>query len=192
MRYSREKQASNRTAIVTAATKLFKEKGFAGVGIDSIAKAAGLTSGALYSQFSSKEDVFDAVLESQLEGLLARWLQFRGTRPDWLEAGISQYLSFPHCENVGGGCPVTSLSRDAARRKKTRCRYQVRLTATVEGLREAVGAGSRDRLWALYSLMVGGMTLARGMEDEAAAKEVLDACRKSALEIISKNGSKLS
>ena len=184
MRYTREQQASNRTAIVTAATKLFKEKGFAGVGIDAIAQAAGLTSGALYSHFSSKEAVFDAVLESQLEGLLARWLQFKGARADWLEAGIAQYLSFPHCENVGGGCPVVSLSRDAARRKTSRCQFQARLTATVEGLRKAVGAGSGDRLWALYALMVGGMTLARGMEDQRAAKEVLDACRKSALDLV--------
>jgi AcrR family transcriptional regulator len=184
MRYTREEQASNRQAIVTAATNLFKENGFAGVGIDAIGEAAGLTSGAVYSRFASKEAVFDAVLESQLEGLLARWLQHKGAREDWLAAGILQYLSVAHCENVGGGCPVASLSRDAARRKASRCRYQDHLTATVDGLREAVGDESRDRVWALYALMVGGMTLARGMRDEEAAREILDSCRKSALDLI--------
>src|SRR4051812_22474391 len=111
MRYGPEQQSATRAAIVAAAGKLFKERGFAAVGIDAIADAAGLTSGAVYSQFDSKETVFAAVLEAQLDDLVSTWTRLKGSREDWLQAVAAGYLSLPHCRNTAGGCPVAALSR---------------------------------------------------------------------------------
>src|SRR5713101_1183372 len=101
MRYTPEQQQENRQAILTAARKLFKEKGFGGVGIDAIAAAAGLTSGALYSHFSSKQALFEAILEAELLDISRRWLDKRVEgKPDWLEQWIAGYLSMGHQQNV--------------------------------------------------------------------------------------------
>src|SRR5881397_3542216 len=55
MRVSKEQAAQNRKQILTAAARLFRENGIRATGVDSISQGAGLTHGAFYSQFDSKE-----------------------------------------------------------------------------------------------------------------------------------------
>ncbi|GAA4690069.1 TetR/AcrR family transcriptional regulator [Nocardioides conyzicola] len=57
------RSAATRAALVTAARPLFAERGYAGVGTDEIARAAGVSRGALYHQFAGKEELFAAVYE---------------------------------------------------------------------------------------------------------------------------------
>src|SRR5262245_28250624 len=55
MRVSKEKAAQNREQILTVAARLFRENGIRATGVDSISRSAGVTHGAVYSQFESKE-----------------------------------------------------------------------------------------------------------------------------------------
>lgn len=64
-----ERSAATRAALVDAARRLFAERGFAGVGTESIVQAAGLTRGALYHQFADKVELFAAVCENVEERL---------------------------------------------------------------------------------------------------------------------------
>ena len=57
------RSAATRAALVTAARPLFAAKGYAAVGTDEVARAAGVTRGALYHQFAGKEELFAAVFE---------------------------------------------------------------------------------------------------------------------------------
>ena len=65
-----QRTAATRAALVDAARALFEERGFAGVGTDEIARAAGVTRGALYHQFEGKLELFAAVFE-QVEAEIA-------------------------------------------------------------------------------------------------------------------------
>lgn len=67
-----ERSASTRAALIAAAQPLFAQHGFAGVGTETIVRAAGVTRGALYHQFPDKTELFAAVFEALNEELVAR------------------------------------------------------------------------------------------------------------------------
>src|SRR5262252_8296783 len=67
MRVTREKAAESRARIVATASRLFREKGFDGVGLDAIMKEAGLTHGGFYGHFTSKEDLAAEAVAHALE-----------------------------------------------------------------------------------------------------------------------------
>ena len=67
MRVSREKAAENWQRIVDTASRLFREKGFNGVGLDAIMKDAGLTHGGFYGHFGSKDDLAAEAVARALE-----------------------------------------------------------------------------------------------------------------------------
>jgi len=64
MRVSKEQSAQNRERILNAAARLLRERGIAGVGVDALAEAAGMTHGSLYSQFGSKERLVEAAVDT--------------------------------------------------------------------------------------------------------------------------------
>jgi AcrR family transcriptional regulator len=61
-----ERKARTRAELVTAAERLFKRDGFHGTSVDAIADEAGYTKGAVYSNFTGKEDLFFAVYERRV------------------------------------------------------------------------------------------------------------------------------
>lgn len=70
-RTQRERTARTRAALIAAARRLFGSEGFADVGAERVARAAGMTRGALYHQFTDKADLFAAVLD-QVEAEIAQ------------------------------------------------------------------------------------------------------------------------
>ena len=98
MRVTREKAAENRARIVATASRLFRDKGFDGVGLDAIMKEAGLTHGGFYGHFSSKEDLAAEAVAHALEQ--GAELQSRYTNvPDL----VSGYLSESHLADRANG-----------------------------------------------------------------------------------------
>src|SRR3954462_3816087 len=65
-----EQQERTRESVTAAAERLFVEQGFHATSVDQVAKQAGYTRGAVYSNFASKEDLFFAVYERRVEAFL--------------------------------------------------------------------------------------------------------------------------
>jgi AcrR family transcriptional regulator len=62
-----EKKAETRRRLLDAAATVFAKRGFAAASLDEIAEEAGLTKGAVYSNFWNKEDLVSAVLEDRFD-----------------------------------------------------------------------------------------------------------------------------
>ena len=181
MRVSREKFAESRKRILEAATTLFREKGFDGVGLADIMKAAGLTHGGFYGHFGSKEDLEAQALSHALARSAAKWSQLvdsAPTRP--LSALAGQYLCPDHRENVGEGCALAALGVDTAREGE---RVRRALTAGLEPSLALLSnivpgrskAQRRRKAIATLAEMVGAMILARAVNDPALSDEILAA-----------------
>lgn len=186
MKISKEKAAENRLALVKAAGRLFRERGIDGVGVAEISKAAGLTHGALYAHFASKEALAAEALADELQCSNARIAALDGARgPQGLARFLDSYLSQAHLADVAGGCAIAASASEIARQDNAVS------TSFADGLDGMVGAlarmlgdetdpGLRQRALAITAAAIGAMTLARGMakaRPEQAA-EVLQAVRK--------------
>lgn len=180
MRVSKQVAAENRGRILTAAARLFREHGIDGAGVDAITKAAGLTHGAFYSQFDSKEEVVAEALRLVLDESHELWVReaSREETSDALARIIDRYLSRRHRDSLGEGCAVAALGSDIARQpKKIRDFFTTRLKEGVEvlaGLVPARTASRRnDTAIRLFSTMVGALILARAVDDEALSRRIL-------------------
>jgi TetR/AcrR family transcriptional repressor of nem operon len=177
VRVSREKAAENRGRIVDAAARLFRDKGFDGVGVDAIMKGAGLTHGGFYGHFASKE----ALAAEAVTHALGRSAARQGGI-DSLGELVSDYLSERHRADRANGCAVAALGADCARHGSA---LRKTLTASIRGefdrlaslLKRGGPAARRRRAIASYAGMVGALTLARAVDDPALAQEILAAAR---------------
>src|ERR1700736_5877138 len=113
MKVSREQAAENRARVIEVAGRLFREKGFNGVGVADIMKGAGLTHGGFYGQFASKDDLAIKACAQTLDRSVARWTRL-AAGDDPLAAIVTSYLAPSHRNAPGSGCAMSALSADAA------------------------------------------------------------------------------
>ena len=176
MKVSREQAALNRERIVEVAAKLFREKGYDGIGVADLMKNAGLTHGGFYGHFASKEDLMIEASELALKKSLAGW---QGkTMPDIVDS----YLTTHHRDAPGGGCPAAAMGQDVARMQPgaqpaftQATKKQFELLAGL--LPDGVPEERRQQAIATFSAMVGAMVLARTVDDAALSAEILDAVK---------------
>ena len=176
MRVTREKAAENRARIVATAARLFREKGFDGVGLDAIMKEAGLTHGGFYGHFSSKEDLAaEAVTRAVEQG--ARWQSRYTNVADF----VSDYLSESHFADRANGCVLAALGGDVARRgegvRSGVTSYVRTALEWLAGLCRGTPAARRRRAITTLAGVVGAMTLARAVEDPVLSDEILSTAR---------------
>ena len=176
MRVTREKAAENRARIVATASRLFRENGFDGVGLDAIMKEAGLTHGGFYGHFSSKEDLAAKAVAHALEQAAA--LQSRYTNVADL---VSGYLSERHLADRANGCALAALSGGMARRsEEVRCAATSYVRAQLErlaGLFRGAAAARRRRAITTLAGIVGALALARAVDDPVLSDEILSTAR---------------
>ncbi|MBE7246215.1 MAG: TetR/AcrR family transcriptional regulator [Actinomycetospora chiangmaiensis] len=176
-RVSKEQAKLNRQRVVEVAAALFRERGLHGVGVADIMASAGLTHGGFYGQFANK----DALAVEAFDSAVAE--ERRGTG----DALVPTYLSLAHVRDPGKGCPLAALANDVAR-EPPGSPMRVHFTKGVEGL-ASILAGLMPRLskerrrqqsLAALSTLVGAVVLARAVDDEALAQELLEAATASA------------
>lgn len=177
MRVSREKAAENRERIVETASRMFRQNGLDGVGIDAIMNGAGLTHGGFYGHFGSKDDLAAEAVRRALE----RAVESQG-RYTTLSGLVSGYLSERHCADRANGCAIVALGADIARQGKgVRRGLTAHVRAQLDRLAGLLrnGTAVRRRKHAITTLagMVGALTLARAVDDAALSKEILAAAR---------------
>lgn len=178
-RVSQEQAKLNRQRVVQVASALFREHGLHGVGIVDIMAAAGLTHGGFYGQFANK----DALAAEAFDSALAE--ERRGD----LHSPVSNYLSLTHVRSPGLGCPIAALANDVAREAKgslVRSRFTAGVCALAELFFGLLPKSTKDRRrrrsLAMLSMFVGAAILARAVDDETLAEEILAAARSSSLD----------
>ncbi len=186
MRVSKQQMAENRERILDAAAQLFREKGFDGIGVADLMKAAGMTHGGFYGHFASKEDLMAHAVERSMEGgrALAEQLAAGAAgRPGGALAAVADwYLSCRHRDEMGEGCAVAALGADAARQGPgVRQAITRGIRSFTERLARLVPGGTeaerRQKALATYATLVGALVLARAADDDALSREVLEAAR---------------
>lgn len=171
MRYNPEHKNEAHSKILSAVGRGFRRQGFCGIGVDGLAKEAGVTSGAFYGHFSSKSDAFAAAAVAGLVELRQAIGELRETAGQvWLESFVDFYLSFKRTCELGESCALQSLTLDVARADiETKVAYEAELLKVVEavalGLPKGTLAVRRKIAWAILSLLSGGVTLARSAHD---------------------------
>jgi AcrR family transcriptional regulator len=189
MRYPLERRAKTRDAVLKAAARELRERGFHGIGVDGLSAAAGVTSGAFYSHFSSKEDVLGSVIDANLgRPFVEPWDGDLATRRERLGDYLRDYISLAHRDGPAQGCVIPALSADVARSgRAVRRIYQARMAefiGKIAPLMKGPPSAREKRAWSLLSMMVGAVLVARAMADKDQAAKVIDAALESALESV--------
>ena len=189
MRYEKGHSDATRRHIIDVAGARFRENGVAAVGLAGIMSDAGLTNGAFYTHFESKQDLVDSVLANAL-GRREQTLRTAAESPEGLETTIRDYLSARHRDNPGGGCPTAALVAEIARHPKaTREAFTGKVSAFITLIAAQLRAGSADArrrdAIAIYGLMVGTLQLARAVNDKSLSDEILQSGVSAALALAS-------
>jgi len=190
MKVSREKAAENRERIIDAAGTLFRAKGFAGIGVADIMKAAELTHGGFYGHFASKDDLAAQASRRSLARAAAKWERIAAAAPEKAYAALlANYLAPTHRDDPGRGCAFASISADAARGGKTvRAAFAEGLQPFLDVLAESIPgrskAARRRKAVATMASLVGAITLARAVGDRRLSNEILAAVQRELLETV--------
>jgi TetR/AcrR family transcriptional repressor of nem operon len=177
MRVSSEEKARSRERILTAAGRLFRERGVQGTSVGEIMAAAGMTHGGFYRHFADKDALLAAALTQAFERF-AEPLSADSDAATAVEAFRALYLSNDHLATPGEGCPAVALGPDIARSDVTvRKAFSAGVSRMIAGLSRGKTGAADPRTDALrdLSMMVGALVLARAA-DGALATELLHAC----------------
>ena len=184
MPYSQEHKSRTRARIVESARHLFNRHGFSGVSIDDIMAEAGLTRGGFYNHFSAKEELYAEVVAGVLACDKAkRWESRKPIGAAITREFIGAYLSQQHFDNRENSCPLMALPSDVARGgEPVKRAYRQVLEYMVGNLEQGLsGPQSRQRALALAALCIGGMAVARAVDDVKIAHEMREAAKDFAL-----------
>ncbi|APR87027.1 Transcriptional regulator, TetR family protein [Minicystis rosea] len=183
MRYPADQKAQSREKLVQGSASLAKKEGFAGSGVDALARAAGVTSGAFYRHFEGKADLLAAIVEAELDATRARFSVIEPRVEEQLFLAVDAYLSLAHVRHPESGCMLPSLSVEIARAPvETRTVFERALGELLALLTDKIGDPSAAS--ALLTQCVGAVMIARSLATDAAKREVLAAARKSARALI--------
>src|SRR5215211_7448534 len=177
MRYGKDQKQATRQRIVEAAGRRFKQDGIDGAGVATVMSDAGLTNGAFYHHFASKEDLIANVLTDQLRTQRHRFDAQPRDRAG-LEAIIRAYLSPQHRDQCADGCPSAALLDEIARRPAaTRQVFTDELLATADDIAARLDPtdpeAARTDALTIFGLMLGTLQLARALTDRDLSDQLL-------------------
>jgi TetR/AcrR family transcriptional repressor of nem operon len=172
MRYPARETAAKHDRIVKEASRLFRERGFEDVTVGEVMKAAGLTHGAFYAHFDSKEALQEAAI-AYGQGVSADRVRSHGATKKGRRAYADRYLSARHRDNPGDGCTMAALAEEIARSAP-----ELKV-AFEKGLEEIIFADGGERKDAMFrtAALLGGVVLARAVEDKRFSEEILESVR---------------
>lgn len=184
MRYQAKYKAEKRKELLDIIGKVAKSQGFANTGVDSFMKAADMTSGAFYSHFSSKNNLFEALITAEVEQSIGRWqANPHHEAKAWIEFEIQRYLSLDHVKNIDRGCVIPALASEVARADD-----QIRLNFQNELMRgHALFADTlkdKDQAWAILCQMVGSILLARSVFDDTLKLSIIESSKQMLFQML--------
>ena len=208
MRYGPDHKAEARTRIRNAAGRGFRRLGFGGIGVDGLAKEAGVTSGAFYGHFPSKAEAFKAAAVAGLVELREAVESLQANEgAAWLEKFVDFYVNVRRTCDLGESCALQSLTPEVARAdRETRTAYEAELVRVVEavaqglsmqglsmqglsmkGLSNGTLSARRKTAWAILSILSGGVSIARSTADPRLGSQVGAALKAAVLALIGRD-----
>lgn len=186
MRYGKGQKQATRQRILEAAGQRFKQDGIDGAGVAAVMSDAGLTNGAFYAHFASKEDLVAHVLADQLR---AQRHSFHTQPSDrtGLEAIIRSYLSPEHRDQLADGCPSAALLDEIARRPTTTKQvFTDELLGTADDIAARLNPMDASRIDALtlFGFMIGTLQVARALTDCDLSDQLLARGVETALKLL--------
>ena len=211
-RASREQMAIHRQAIEDTASRLFRERGFNNVSIQDIMKAVGLTHGGFYNHFESKDELVAIAYKNAFDKSQERWQQriaSRSPQQNELSAILEPYFTDQWLRSIGDACPLTALSVDIARtnagaeQQAAQHNYKTGLKGLLAILQDAIAKkqqgqsgntapitdtapithdSSQQKAMIMLANMSGALILARALQDDPLAKEMLDIVKQHLLD----------
>lgn len=174
-----------RRRLLRAAGRGFRMSGYGGLGVDAVAKEAGVTSGAFYAHFGSKADAFREALRLGLGELRDGILTLRSREGKrWLRTFATWYVSPQRRADLAGSCALPALTLEAARGDAdARETYEQALREVVASAAAGLEGRNREtRALAILALLAGAMSMAHAVDDERLgtriARAVTDAIAK--------------
>ena len=188
MRYGKEHKQATRQRILDTAGRRFKTDGIDGSGVATLMADAGLTNGAFYAHFSSKEDLVANVVADQVGAQAQSFGELPPGRAG-LDAFLREYLSPQHRDDPGSGCPAAALLDEIGR-----CPTAAK-DAYTDGVKVILGEiaarlaprnplAASGKALALYTMAVGTLQLSRALSDQQLADEVLEQGLENALTLL--------
>lgn len=178
MVYRDEQKKVTRQRIIDAAGRGFRKGGYGGIGVDGLAKEAGMTSGAFYVHFDSKKTAFR---ESMLQGVaeLQEGIQYLQAEhgADWWPEFVRYYLSVKRTCDLSESCALQSLPPEVARldeglRAEFEAEFRKIAKSIVAGPPSPITPADEESAYAALALLTGAVTLARAVSSESLAKKI--------------------
>lgn len=175
--------ANARDRLVAAAGRGFRKGGFGGIGVDALAKEAGLTSGAFYAHLGSKAGAFRIAVDDGLTYLLNGIQDFQMQYgEDWRDRFVDFYLGDRMATDLDEACALPTLTADVVRADdETRQSYTKGVTEIVDRIANGPGQPlSRDQAWTFLAILTGAAGTARALQDTKLREEILFAAARAA------------
>lgn len=190
MRYKPGHKEESRARILEAVGRGFRRHGLGGVGVDGLAKEAGVTSGAFYGHFGTKLQAFEEAAVAGLEALLASVSQLQEEQGEaWLEAFVDLYLGFRRTCDLDQACGLQALTSEVMRADlPVRQRYESVMRRIVQKVADGLPSQvelppAESRAWALLALLSGGVTMARSLADPDLGELAAAALKAAAMKV---------
>lgn len=184
-----QKKEETKLRILEAANRTFKAKGFGGIGIDGLAKEAGVTSGAFYVHFKSKVAAFKASVSSSLNDFNEGVVSFKNKYGDnWWSEFSKFYMGEKRQCNLNESCGLQSLSCEVARfDDDIKLVYEEELNKIIDNAsKDLLNEKDREKVLSNISMLIGGVTLARAVQNDSLANEISESVLNNLHEIVYK------
>jgi TetR/AcrR family transcriptional repressor of nem operon len=178
VRYEKEHKQATRQRIIETAGRRLKRDGIDGSGLATLMKDAGLTNGAFYAHFASKEDLVATAVADQLREQCQRLAAVAPGRAG-LEQLVRAYLSSEHRDNPEEGCPSAALLDEITRcTDPTRQAYTEGVLAFIDDTAARLAPhdplSARTKTLSVYAMMIGTLQLSRALADRQLADDLLE------------------
>ncbi|MER5513863.1 TetR/AcrR family transcriptional regulator [Streptomyces mirabilis] len=190
VRYGKEHKQATRQRIIETAGRRFKKDGIDGSGISTLMADAGLTNGAFYGHFETKDDLVAAAVADQLRVQYANVIEQAAPGIAGLEQIVRWYLSPQHRDSPDDGCPSAALLDEIGRcADETKQAYTDGVLAVIDGIAARLAPADprsvRTKTLSVYAMMVGTLQLSRALADRRLSDELLEEGIRNALTLLS-------
>jgi len=192
MPYSKNHKETTRKKIINSAITLFSTRGFDQVSIDDLMRNAGLTRGAFYAHFESKQAIYaKAIVAGAKKSRINHKKPENLTQDEWTKDLLCGYLSEDHLSQKFSPCPLAFLVTDIANNEDdVKATYTRMYKMLNKAIHKQLSQNSKreppteQEIFATTAMMIGGVAVARALNDDKVTKDLLASCRDATLNLL--------